>query len=99
MGCFGIGVSRILGAVAEQMTDEKGLNWPRAIAPFEVVIIPTSGVNEQTLEFYDRLTKHESSATGLDVVLDDRKEAFGWKMQDADMTGYPVVIVLGKALS
>ncbi|KAH6610930.1 hypothetical protein Trco_000950 [Trichoderma cornu-damae] len=97
MGCFGIGVSRILGAVAEHMADDKGLNWPRAIAPFEVVIIPTSGVNQQTLDFYDRLTKHESSATGLDAVLDDRKEAFGWKMQDADMTGYPVVIVLGKA--
>ncbi|UKZ78033.1 hypothetical protein TrVFT333_005767 [Trichoderma virens FT-333] len=97
MGCFGIGVSRILGAVAEQMADDKGLNWPRAIAPFEAVVIPTSGVNEQTLEFYDALTKHESSAAGLDVVLDDRKEAFGWKMQDADMTGYPVVIVLGKA--
>lgn len=97
MGCFGIGVSRILGAVAEQLTDDKGLNWPRAIAPFEVVIIPTSGVNEQTLDFYDSLTKAESSATALDVVLDDRKEAFGWKMQDADMTGYPVVVVLGKA--
>ncbi|RFU76769.1 prolyl-trna synthetase 1 [Trichoderma arundinaceum] len=97
MGCFGIGVSRILGAVAELLADDKGLNWPRAIAPFEVVIIPTSGVNEQTLEFYDKLSKHESSATGLDVVLDDRKEAFGWKMQDADTIGYPVVIVLGKA--
>ncbi|KAL7820475.1 hypothetical protein V8C44DRAFT_316744 [Trichoderma aethiopicum] len=98
MGCFGIGVSRILGAVAEQLADDKGLNWPRAIAPFEVVVIPSSGVNEQTLEFYDSLTKRDGGvATGLDVVLDDRKEAFGWKMQDADMTGYPVVIVLGKA--
>ncbi|KAL6887864.1 hypothetical protein GGI43DRAFT_417244 [Trichoderma evansii] len=97
MGCFGIGVSRILGAVAEQLTDDKGLNWPRAIAPFEVVIIPTSGVNEQTLDFYDSLTKDGSSTTALDVVLDDRKEAFGWKMQDADTTGYPVVVVLGKA--
>ncbi|KAH0498747.1 hypothetical protein TgHK011_005985 [Trichoderma gracile] len=97
MGCFGIGVSRILGAVAEQLADDKGLNWPRAIAPFEVIVIPSSGVNEQTLEFYDSLTKREGVATGLDVVLDDRKEAFGWKMQDADMTGYPVVIVLGRA--
>ncbi|KAL6833103.1 hypothetical protein J3E69DRAFT_322966 [Trichoderma sp. SZMC 28015] len=97
MGCFGIGVSRILGAVAEQMADDKGLNWPRAIAPFEVVMIPTSGVNEQALEFYDTLANHEGAGAGLDIVLDDRKEAFGWKMQDADMTGYPVVIVLGKA--
>ncbi|EGR50792.1 Hypothetical protein TRIREDRAFT_2790 [Trichoderma reesei QM6a] len=97
MGCFGIGVSRILGAVAEQLVDDKGLNWPRAIAPFEVIVIPSSGVNEQTLDFYDSLIKRDGVATGLDVVLDDRKEAFGWKMQDADMTGYPVVIVLGRA--
>ncbi|KAG8412443.1 hypothetical protein J3458_014617 [Metarhizium acridum] len=97
MGCYGIGVSRIFGAVAEHKADERGLNWPRAIAPFEIVVIPTSGVNSQTLEFHDKLTSWSSSGPGFDAVLDDRKETFGWKMQDADMTGYPVTIVLGKA--
>jgi prolyl-tRNA synthetase len=97
MGCYGIGVSRILGAVAEHKADERGLNWPRAIAPFEIVVIPTSGVNSQTLEFHDKLTSWSSSGPGFDAVLDDRKETFGWKMQDADMIGYPVTIVLGKA--
>ncbi|KOS20784.1 Proline--tRNA ligase [Escovopsis weberi] len=97
MGCFGIGVSRILGTVAEHLSDERGLNWPRAIAPFEVIIIPTSGVNEQTLEFYDGLSSRRDGSACFDVVLDDRKESFGWKMQDADLTGYPVVVVLGKA--
>ncbi|KAK5987672.1 Proline--tRNA ligase [Cladobotryum mycophilum] len=97
MGCFGIGVSRILGTVAEHLADDRGLNWPRAIAPFEAIIIPTSSVNEQTLEFYDKLASHSASNEGFDVVLDDRKETFGWKMQDADMTGYPVTIILGKA--
>lgn len=96
MGCYGIGVSRIFGAVAEHKSDDKGLNWPRAIAPFEVIIIPTSGVTQQILDFYDKLANKNGSGNGFDVVLDDRKENFGWKMQDADTTGYPVTVVLGK---
>lgn len=97
MGCFGIGVSRIFAAVAEHKADERGLNWPRAIAPFEIVVIPTSRVTEQTLEFHDELTRPCGSRRGFDAILDDRKETFGWKVQDADMIGYPVVIVLGRA--
>ncbi|EJP63964.1 prolyl-tRNA synthetase [Beauveria bassiana ARSEF 2860] len=93
MGCFGIGVSRIFGAVAENTADSRGLNWPRAIAPFEVAVIPSSTVNDETLAFFDSLTGSRS----FDAVLDDRKRPFGWKMKDADMTGYPVVVILGKA--
>lgn len=93
MGCFGIGVSRIFGAVAENRADSRGLNWPKAIAPFEVAVIPSSAVNDETLAFFDSLT----AGGALDAVLDDRKRAFGWKMKDADMTGYPVVVILGKA--
>lgn len=93
MGCFGIGVSRIFGAVAESRADGRGLNWPRAIAPFEVAVIPSSAVNDETLTFFDSLT---SSGT-FDAVLDDRKKAFGWKMKDADLSGYPVIVILGKA--
>ncbi|KND90403.1 Proline--tRNA ligase, cytoplasmic [Tolypocladium ophioglossoides CBS 100239] len=97
MGCYGIGVSRIFGAVAEHMADQQGLNWPRAIAPFEVVIIPPSGVSPETLGFYDMLAGQGSLSPDFDIALDDRKETFGWKMQDADMIGYPVTVVLGKA--
>ncbi|OAA79958.1 prolyl-tRNA synthetase [Akanthomyces lecanii RCEF 1005] len=93
MGCFGIGVSRIFGAVAENRADSRGLTWPRAIAPYEVAVIPSSAANDETLAFFDSLT----SGGSLDAVLDDRKKAFGWKMKDADMTGYPVVVILGKA--
>ncbi|KAG6008074.1 hypothetical protein E4U43_000221 [Claviceps pusilla] len=98
MGCYGIGVSRVIGAIAEHKADERGLQWPRAIAPFEVAVIPTSGVTDATLDLYDALAS--SSASGghtFDAVLDDRKQTFGWKMQDADLIGYPVIIVLGKA--
>jgi prolyl-tRNA synthetase len=94
MGCYGVGISRILGAVAEHKADDKGLAWPRAIAPFDVVVMPTSGsIDEQTMALYDRLV----SETPFEVALDDRKESFGWKMRDADMTGYPVAVILGKA--
>lgn len=91
MGCYGIGVSRILAAVAEHKADDKGLNWPRAIAPYEAVVIPTSAITNDIWELYDSL------AIDLDVAMDDRKKPFGWKMQDADLTGYPVVVVVGKA--
>lgn len=94
MGCHGVGVSRIFGAVAELLADEKGLNWPRAIAPFEVAIIPTSGLAHEAEGLYDTLAAGKS---GLDVVLDDRKQSFGWKMKDADLIGYPVVVILGKS--
>lgn len=97
MGCYGIGVSRIFGAIAEHGADDKGLQWPRAIAPFELVIIPTSGTTAEVLEFFDSLTAESSASPRFDAILDDRKETFGWKMQDADLIGYPVTIVLGKA--
>ncbi|KAH7160152.1 hypothetical protein B0J13DRAFT_122432 [Dactylonectria estremocensis] len=97
MGCHGVGVSRIFGAVAEILGDERGLNWPRAIAPFEVAIIPTSGLEKHSLNLYDTLAGRNGSGCSLDVVLDDRKRSFGWKMKDADMVGYPVVVIMGKS--
>ncbi|RDA90527.1 hypothetical protein CP533_4149 [Ophiocordyceps camponoti-saundersi (nom. inval.)] len=93
MGCYGIGISRLVGAVAEHMSDERGLVWPRAIAPFEVVIVPSSPVTQEAVEFYDGLVDHGR----MDVILDDRRESFGWKMQDADLIGYPITVVLGRA--
>lgn len=98
MGCHGVGVSRIFGAVAEVLSDETGLNWPRSIAPFEVAIISTKKkITQDVLDLYDTLATPSMSAPGFDVVLDDRQHAFGWKMGDADLVGYPVIVVLGKA--
>jgi prolyl-tRNA synthetase len=96
MGCYGIGISRIIGAVAEHLVDEKGLNWPRAIAPYEVIVIPTSGAAEEALEFFDGLAGSSKGNDSMDAILDDRKESFGFKMRDADTIGYPVLVVLGK---
>ncbi|KAH7136600.1 hypothetical protein EDB81DRAFT_802671 [Dactylonectria macrodidyma] len=97
MGCHGVGVSRIFGAVAEILGDEKGLNWPRAIAPFEVAIIPMPGVEQDSVNLYDILAGRNGSGSSLDVVLDDRKVSFGWKMTDADMVGYPVLVIMGRS--
>ncbi|KAH7257432.1 hypothetical protein BKA59DRAFT_389138 [Fusarium tricinctum] len=97
MGCHGVGVSRIFGAVAEILADERGLNWPRAIAPFEVAIIPASDLAEEPLRIYDTLAINNGTRSTFDVVLDDRKRSFGWKMKDADMVGYPVLVILGRS--
>ncbi|KAL1792055.1 hypothetical protein ACET3X_009806 [Alternaria dauci] len=98
MGCHGIGVSRIIGAVASLLSDAKGLNWPRAIAPYEAVILtsPQTEENDAT-EVYDTLYS-ESRNGNVDLVLDDRSgKSIGWKLKDADLIGYPVVIVLGRS--
>ncbi|KAF4414717.1 Prolyl-tRNA synthetase [Fusarium acutatum] len=97
MGCHGVGVSRIFGAVAEILADKQGLNWPRAIAPFEVAIIPTPELAEDSLRIYDLLAAGDNSRNGLDVVLDDRQRSFVWKMKDADIVGFPVLVIMGRS--
>ncbi|KAH8645484.1 hypothetical protein BX600DRAFT_485070 [Xylariales sp. PMI_506] len=99
MGCHGIGVSRIIAAVAGHLADSKGLNWPRAIAPYEVAVIFGPNIGEaDTHAVYDQLTGQTSwtSSGALDVVLDDRPESFAWKLRDADVVGYPVLVLLGR---
>lgn len=102
MGCHGIGVSRMIGAVAETLADKKGLNWPRVIAPYEVVVVPTQGNELDAVSIYDALTGGPENAGGknqksLDVILDDRENPFPWKMKDADLVGYPVIVVVGNS--
>ena len=102
MGCHGIGASRMIGAVAETLADDKGLNWPRAIAPFEVVIVPVLGFELDAANVYDAVAVESRNPQDftydvLDVVLDYRTHPFGWKMRDADLNGYPVIVVVGKS--
>ncbi|KAJ5946459.1 hypothetical protein N7454_003298 [Penicillium verhagenii] len=92
MGCHGIGVSRMVSAVANRLVDSKGLNWPRAIAPYEVVVVPGKGLEPVAEKIYDGLT---SRATPVDTLLDDRDKGMGWKLGDADLIGYPVIVVVG----
>nr|POE47478.1 proline--trna ligase [Quercus suber] len=94
MGCHGIGVSRLVGAIASLMSDGKGLNWPLKISPFEVVIVPTRN-DVSMISGADQL-HDELKRNGLDVVIDDRERPTGWKLNDADLIGYPIIIVIGK---
>jgi prolyl-tRNA synthetase len=98
MGCHGIGISRMIGAVADTLADEKGLNWPRVMAPFEVVVIPSKGLDSAASEIYDTLSYAPTSPgnSQLDLVLDDRSESFPWKMQDADLVGYPIIVIVSR---
>lgn len=99
MGCHGIGVSRMIGAIAESLCDHKGLNWPRVMAPFEAVIIPTTGLDADAVAVYDLLSQGNSDRIddpGIDALLDDREKSFGWKLMDADLIGYPVIVILGR---
>ncbi|KAI1415650.1 prolyl-tRNA synthetase [Hypoxylon sp. FL1857] len=99
MGCHGIGVSRIIGAVADHLADDKGLNWPRAIAPFEVVVIPSKGLEEDGVIVSEHLAKSRGHRP-LDLMLDDRHSvSLPWRMRDADLAGYPVLVILGKSWS
>ncbi|CAF9927940.1 MAG: hypothetical protein ALECFALPRED_003913 [Alectoria fallacina] len=95
MGCHGIGVSRLIAAVADSLVDSKGLNWPRMMAPFEAIVIPTKGSENEAPEVYDLLTTCNPQGP-IDAILDDRERNFGWKLKDADMIGYPVIIILGR---
>ncbi|KAL6702597.1 hypothetical protein ACN47E_001327 [Coniothyrium glycines] len=102
MGCHGIGVSRILGAVAGLLADARGLNWPRAMAPFDVAVVPAPRVVGAEAEGVYDLLRGRREMRGVDgegdvdVVLDDREKSLGWKLRDADLIGYPVLVVMGR---
>lgn len=95
MGCYGIGVTRTLAATIEQSHDENGIIWPRSIAPFEVVIVPINVKDEALMDISTKIyTSLQSS--GIDVLLDDRKDRAGVKFKDADLIGYPLRITISK---
>jgi prolyl-tRNA synthetase len=98
MGSYGIGVSRAVAAIAEQTSDEIGLNWPVEIAPAKVHIVATG---KEDLPFDTALALgQELEAIGISVMLDDRRDASaGVKFKDAELIGNPIIVVVGKALA
>ena len=95
MGCYGIGLSRLMSAIAEQHQDQHGLKWPVSIAPYHVHLIPISVSHPQqmnlALQLYEQLTR-----SGVEVLLDDREERPGSKFHDADLLGIPYRVIIGK---
>ena len=98
MGCYGIGIARILAAVVEQNHDENGMILPKEIAPYEVAIVIANTKDEEQVrlgnELYEKL-----SSEGIEVLLDDRNERAGVKFKDMDLIGIPVRVVVGKKAS
>jgi prolyl-tRNA synthetase len=94
MGCYGIGVNRIVAALCETSFDENGLIWPLSIAPYEVLVIPLNVTDPQTMEIAER-TYRELQARGVDVLMDDRDARAGVKFKDADLIGIPLRVVIG----
>lgn len=94
MGCYGIGVGRTMAAAIEQNNDKDGIIWPRAIAPFEVVVVPVNAKVPEQLDLAETIYG-ELKAAGVDVLLDDRKERAGVKFKDCDLIGYPLRITVG----
>jgi len=93
MGCYGIGIGRLLAAAIEQNHDEKGIIWPVSIAPYQVHLCPISTDNSEVAYAADRLYL-QLQEEGLEVLFDDRTESPGVKLNDADLLGMPVRVIL-----
>ena len=97
MGCYGIGVSRLIAAIIEKNNDAAGIIWPLEVAPFKVEILPLpnneSRIMELAQKYYAQLQEK-----GVDVLLDDRNESAGVRFNDADLIGIPYRITVGKRL-
>ncbi|MFB1000226.1 MAG: His/Gly/Thr/Pro-type tRNA ligase C-terminal domain-containing protein, partial [Colwellia sp.] len=96
MGCYGIGVSRIVAAAIEQNHDKYGIKWPAAIAPFQVAIVPmnmakSARVKETAEALYEQLQQ-----AGIEVIFDDRKERPGVMFADHELIGTPILLIVGE---
>jgi prolyl-tRNA synthetase len=98
MGCYGIGVERLIASVIELHHDEDGIIWPKSIAPFDVIVTVTNVKQDELREAGEKLYRDLQRA-GLEVLLDDRDERAGVKFKDADLIGIPYRITIGKKIS
>ncbi|HHY67983.1 proline--tRNA ligase [Kyrpidia sp.] len=98
MGCYGIGVSRLIAAAVEQHHDDKGIMWPMPIAPFHVHVLPVNLKDAAQRDAAEQLYTRLENA-GIEVLLDDRDERPGVKFNDADLMGIPIQLIVGKRIS
>ena len=98
MGCYGIGISRLLAAILEQHHDEKGMKWTKTTAPFALDIIVSNGKESEQMAFATKLYEALKEC-GVDCLLDDRDERYGAKMADFELIGMPYALIVGKGLA
>lgn len=94
MGCYGIGVNRILASLIETKHDENGIVWPMSLAPYEVILAPLNVNQPDVMQATDQLY-HDLTRAGVEVLLDDRDQRPGVKFKDADLIGIPLRVVIG----
>lgn len=92
MGCFGIGITRLMGVIVEALSDDKGIVWPESVAPFDVHLVELSGGNEEIKKEADELYR-ELTGAGVEVLYDDRDVRAGEKFADSDLMGIPLRVV------
>jgi prolyl-tRNA synthetase len=95
MGCYGIGINRIIAGLVETNYDDAGILWPVPLAPYEVLLVPMKVTDAATMEVTNRL-HDELTAAGVDVLVDDRDSRPGFKFKDADLIGIPLRVVIGE---
>jgi prolyl-tRNA synthetase len=98
MGCYGIGVSRIVAAAIEQNHDESGILWPMALAPYQVSLLPVAPKDPAVAAMAEEVYR-ELLAAGVEALLDDREERAGVKFKDADLVGIPLRLTFGKGVA
>ena len=96
MGCYGIGVTRIVAAAIEQHHDDKGIIWPAAMAPFQVILIPIGFATSTTVKTTTETLYQALIDAGIDVLLDDREERPGVMFADAELIGIPHRVVISE---
>jgi len=94
MGCYGIGINRIIAAVIEKHNDRKGIIWPKAISPYDVIIMPLKMKDKKIVSFANKIYKQLESE-GIGCLLDDRDISVGVKFNDAELIGAPTQVVIG----
>jgi len=95
MGCYGIGVSRIVAATIEQNYDDWGIVWPKSVSPFTVDVIPANMKNADQVALADEIYSTLKS-NNIETIIDDRNERPGFKFKDADLIGFPLKVIVGK---
>ena len=95
MGCYGIGITRLMGVIAETLADDKGLVWPHTVSPFKFHLVSLGNNNEEVTAYADKLYE-DIAKIGVPILYDDRDLHAGEKLADADLIGIPVRIIVGK---
>jgi prolyl-tRNA synthetase len=96
MGCYGIGINRIIASLIERSHDENGIIWPLSLAPYKVIIIPVNVNDASSMKMANHIYDELVNVAGVEVLLDDRDLRPGVKFKDADLIGIPIKIIIGK---